>query len=142
MRLLLDTHISLWAITDDPRLTATARALIADEENEVFVSLASLWEIAIKHGPGRGDMPIGASAARGYFQAAGYKLLDIRPEHIEQLETLPRHHRNPFDRLLIAQALAVPLRLLTHDPAIAAYGLNIVIPSNVESDARRQAVLF
>ena len=123
MKLLLDTHIALWAITDDQRLTAPARTLIADEANEVFVSLASLWEIAVKHGLGRGDMPVGARAARGYFHEAGYRLLDIRPEHIEQLETLPRLHRDPFDRLLIAQALAVPLRLVTHDPAIVAYGL-------------------
>ena len=123
MKLLLDTHVALWAITDDQRLTAPARVLIADEANEVFVSVASLWEIAIKHGLGRGDMPIGARAAREYFQAAGYKLLDIRPDHIEMLATLPLLHRDPFDRLLIAQALAVPLRLVTHDPAVVGYGL-------------------
>ena len=122
MRLLLDTHVALWAITDDQRLTLQARTLIADEANEIFVSLASLWEIAIKHGLGRGDMPVGARPAHVYFQAAGYRLLDIRADHLEQLEALPHLHGDPFDRMLIAQALAVPLRLVTHDQAIVAYG--------------------
>jgi PIN domain nuclease of toxin-antitoxin system len=124
VRLLLDTHIALWAVADDPRLSAKARNLIADPGNEVIVSAASLWEIAIKHALARGapnDMPISAQEALGYFQDAGYELLDISPAHVVATETIPTMHADPFDRILVAQALAVPLRLLTHDPIVARY---------------------
>jgi PIN domain nuclease of toxin-antitoxin system len=124
VRLLLDTHIALWAVADDPRLSAKARNLIADPANEIIVSAASLWEIAIKHALARGapnDMPISAQEALGYFQDAGYELLDISPAHVVAIETIPTMHADPFDRILVAQALAVPLRLLTHDPVVALY---------------------
>jgi PIN domain nuclease of toxin-antitoxin system len=124
VRLLLDTHIALWAVADDRRLSATARNLIGDPANEIIVSTASLWEIAIKHALARGapnDMPISAQEALGYFQEAGYELLDISPAHVVAIETIPTMHADPFDRILVAQALAVPLRLLTHDPVVALY---------------------
>ncbi len=129
MRLLLDTHIALWAIVDDRRLSAKARTLIVDPANEIVVSAASLWEIAIKHALARGtpnDMPISASEALGFFQKAGYELLDISPAHVVAIETLPTLHADPFDRILVAQALNVPLRLLTHDPKVARYSDSIV----------------
>ena len=72
MRLLLDTHVALWAIADDPRLKNTARALIADASNTVVVSAVSVWEIAIKHALGKGDMPVSAAEALAYFKAAGF----------------------------------------------------------------------
>jgi PIN domain nuclease of toxin-antitoxin system len=121
MRLLLDTHIALWALADDPRLPPRARELIADEDNAIHVSTASVWEIAIKHTFQRGDMPVSAAQALRWFRSAGYLLLDVKPEHAVAVEKLPLLHTDPFDRLLVAQALAEPLRLLTHDPAVARY---------------------
>lgn len=124
MRLLLDTHVALWAITDDARLSKHAIELIAEPGNEVFVSVASLWEIAIKQALARGgpnDMPVSARQALGYFQRSGYAMLEIEPEHVLSLEGLPALHADPFDRLLVAQALTVPLRLLTHDQRLAHY---------------------
>ena len=123
MRLLLDTHVALWAITGDARLSDQARELIAESGNEVFVSVASRWEIA-KHALARGgpnDMPVSARRALGYFQRSGYTLLEIAAAQVLALERLPALHADPFDRLLVAQALAVPLRLLTHDQRLARY---------------------
>jgi PIN domain nuclease of toxin-antitoxin system len=129
MRLLLDTHIALWAIADDVRLSERARSLIADPDNEVFVSVASLWEIGIKHPLARGgpnDMRISAGAALRDFRQAGYALLDISPAHVLAIEGLPRLHGDPFDRMLVAQALATPLRLLTHDARLARHSDTII----------------
>jgi len=89
VRLLLDTHIALWAITDSPQLAAHARSLILDPANSIHVSTASLWEIAIKHMLGRGGMPVSATQATAHFQAAGYIELPIVNAHIAMLETLP-----------------------------------------------------
>jgi len=129
VRLLLDTHIALWAIVDDPELPTRARELIVDPANEIVVSAASLWEIAIKHALACGapsDMPISGVEALGYFRDAGYELLAISPAHVVAIETLPTLHADPFDRILVAQALSVPLRLLTHDPKVAAYSDTII----------------
>ncbi len=122
MRLLLDTHVALWALTDDPRLSQRARVLIEDPANDILVSAASVWEIAIKHALGRGDMPISGEQALDWFRQAGYRLLPIAPEHAAAVEHLPDHHRDPFDRLLVSQARGEPLRLLTHDPLVLRYG--------------------
>jgi PIN domain nuclease of toxin-antitoxin system len=119
---LLDTHIALWALTDDARLSARARALIEDPANQVAVSAASVWEIAIKHALGRGDMPVSGGAALNWFRQAGYDLLPVTPGHAAAVETLPDHHRDPFDRLLIAQATFEPMCLITRDPLVALYG--------------------
>ena len=92
MRVLLDTHIGLWAVTDDPKLPTRARELITEPTNDVFVSVANVWEIAIKHALARGgvnDMPISAEEALGYFREAGYMLLDIEPAHAVAVEGLP-----------------------------------------------------
>lgn len=129
MRLLLDTHIALWALTDDPRLSEAARALILDPANEICVSAVTLWEIAIKHGLGRegaNAMPISAHEARSLFGAAGYTLLPITPEQAVIVETLPRLHADPFDRLLVAQGLAEALLLVTHDAVVASYNEQVV----------------
>jgi PIN domain nuclease of toxin-antitoxin system len=124
VRLLLDTHIALWAITDSPRLSAKARELIDDPANEILISAATIWEISIKHALVRGapgDMPISGDEAIGYFRDAGFELLDVSGVHAAAIEGLPPIHTDPFDRLLVAQALAVPLRLLTGDARVAAY---------------------
>jgi PIN domain nuclease of toxin-antitoxin system len=130
VRLLLDTHIALWAVVDDLRLRTNAAELIADQANEIFVSTATLWEIAIKHALARGgpnDMPISAQDAHGYFREAGYALLDITPAHAVAVEELPALHADPFDRILVAQALTVPLRLLTHDQRVARYNDTVIL---------------
>ncbi len=121
MKLLLDTHVALWAITDHPSLSRSARALIESPVSEVWVSVVSIWEISIKHALGRGDMPVTPRDAVSFFQQAGYQLLPIATEHVLALESLASHHQDPFDRLLIAQALAEPMRLITHNPVVAKY---------------------
>lgn len=126
MNLLLDTHVALWAITDSPRLPAMAREWIIAPRNTVWVSTASVWEIAIKHSLGRGDMPISGKEAVHYFQEAGYRFLAVEPEHAAAVGSLPSHHADPFDRMLVAQAQVEPMRLLTHDAQVARYGETIV----------------
>ncbi len=127
MNLLLDTHVALWAITDSPRLTQPARELISAAKTTVWISTASIWEIAIKSALGRGDMPISGRDALRYFEESGYRLLPVEAEHTVQVETLPAHHQDPFDRILIAQALVEPMRLITHDPVVARYGDTIIL---------------
>lgn len=125
MRLLLDTHVALWAITDDARLTARARDLITADDAEVFISAVVLWEIAIKHGLGRrgpNAMPVSAAQAQIWFEASNFRALPITAAHTLAVEGLPPHHADPFDRLLVAQALTEPMHLVTHDAALAAYG--------------------
>jgi PIN domain nuclease of toxin-antitoxin system len=122
VNLLLDTHVALWAITDHPRLGDRARELIQSPRATVWVSVVSLWEIAIKHALQRGDMPVAAGDALHWFRESGYRLLPVEAEHAVAVETLPPLHADPFDRLLVAQAQTEPLRLLTHDPLVAGYG--------------------
>lgn len=121
MRLLLDTHIALWAVVGSPALPARAADAIMAAD-EVFVSVCSLWEIAIKRSLSKASMPITAAQALAAFDDAGYLRLDIRPAHALRVEALPALHRDPFDRLLVAQAQAEPLLLLTADPLLARYG--------------------
>jgi PIN domain nuclease of toxin-antitoxin system len=120
MRLLLDTQIALWGLTNDPRLTMKAREFILDSNSDIYVSVASLWEISIKYQLGRGDMPVSGSRATELFSAADYKLLPIQA-HATAVESLPSIHNDPFDRMLIAQALTEPMRLITHDRTISQY---------------------
>jgi len=127
MRLLLDTHVALWAIAADRRLPAPARKLILDSRTEVFVSAASVWEIAIKHSLARGDMPISGRQATAWFEAAGYGLLPVSAVHAAAVEGLPPIHTDPFDRILVAQALCEPLRLLTHNRTVARYSDAIML---------------
>ncbi len=122
MHLLLDTHIALWALVGSSRLGSAAQALIEDRANEIFVSSASVWEITIKYALGRGDMPISGSRAAELFRLAGYRELALTWSHTALLETLPALHGDPFDRILIAQSLAEPMRLLSRDAVLAAYG--------------------
>lgn len=126
MNLLLDTHVALWAITDSPRLSGRARELICAPHASVWVSAVSVWEIAIKHALGRGDMPVSGQEAWQWFQASGYRLLAIEAQHAAAVEDLPPHHQDPFDRLLVAQALVEPMRLLTHDATVARYSDSIL----------------
>ncbi|GAB4058205.1 type II toxin-antitoxin system VapC family toxin [Uliginosibacterium sediminicola] len=126
MNLLLDTHVALWAIADSPKLPHKARELIASPKTNVWISVASIWEIAIKHSLGRGDMPVSGKDALRYFAESGYRSLSLEPEHAVAVEDLPAHHSDPFDRILIAQALVEPMRLMTHDALVARYSDTII----------------
>lgn len=121
MKLLLDTHLLLWAAGEPHRLSADARALIDTPANELFFSAASLWEIAIKRGLGRDDFRVDARLLRRGLLDNGYSELPIGSEHAVAIDSLPPLHRDPFDRLLVAQATVEGITLLTSDVQVAAY---------------------
>jgi len=126
LNLLLDTHVAPWAITDSPKLLPKARDLIVSPKTRVWVSAASIWEITIKHLLGRGDMPVSGHDAMRYFQDSGYRFLPVEAEHAVAVDALPAHHQDPFDRILVAQALVEPMRLMTHDLRVARYSDTII----------------
>jgi len=126
LNLLLDTQVALWALTDSPKLSHKARELIQSPKTTIWISAASVWEIAIKHALGRGDMPISSQDAVRYFGESGYRFLAIEAEHAVAVEDLAAHHQDPFDRLLVAQPLVEPMRLMTHDPLVALYSDTII----------------
>lgn len=113
-------------VLDDKRLTQKARDVISAPRVVVGVSAVNLWEISIKHGLNRGDMPISGKEALHFFTEAGYHLLNIIPEHTIAVEDLATHHHDPFARLLIAQALTELMRLITHDVQVAKYSDTIM----------------
>ncbi|MFN3890996.1 MAG: type II toxin-antitoxin system VapC family toxin [Beijerinckiaceae bacterium] len=128
MNLLLDTHIAIWAMTDRGRISPNALDMIRSPEATVFVSAVSVWEIAIKYALGNraGAMPFSGHEAMRHFADAGFEMLDITPAHAAAAEDLPPVHADPFDRLLVAQALTEPMRLVTADKTVARYS-DIVI---------------
>jgi PIN domain nuclease of toxin-antitoxin system len=121
VKLLLDTHLLLWAAEDAKRLPKAARTLIADEENELLFSAASLWEISIKSGLGRHDFQVNPRLLRRALLDNGYGELPITSEHAVHTDYLPQTHKDPFDRLLAAQAMVEGIALLTNDRKLAAY---------------------
>ena len=121
MNLLLDTHLLLWAAGAPDRLPAVARDLIEDPGNILIFSVASLWEIAIKRGLGRDDFRVDPRLLRRGLIDNGYAELAITSEHVVAVDSLPPLHRDLFDRLLLAQATAEGVTLLTSDKALAAY---------------------
>jgi PIN domain nuclease of toxin-antitoxin system len=121
MKLLLDTHLLLWAAGTPDRLPAGARSLLEDPQNEPIFSSASLWEVAIKHGLGRGDFRVDARLLRRGLLDNGYGELSITSEHAVALDSLPSIHKDPFDRILIAQSVVEGITLLTADPLVAQY---------------------
>lgn len=123
MQLLLDTHAFLWWNSDDPALGPKARKAIAEQGNVVFVSAATAWEIAVKRALGKLDAP-GEIAT--WVPKNGFIELGIDIDHAVRSAELPLHHRDPFDRLLIAQAQLEELTLVTSDPAIVKYDVTIL----------------
>ncbi len=119
MRLLLDTHILLWWVMADRRLPKSLAAAVASPENDIAVSAASIWEIAIKRALGRIDVDLDELLVS--MTADGFTELPLRFGHSLRLESLPRRHDDPFDRILIAQSIAEGRRLVTKDDAILAY---------------------
>lgn len=127
MRVLLDTHALVWALGEPHRLSSRARAAITDPSTVVFVSLTSAWELAILQSLDRVRLtvPLGTLFTEG-FAALRFHLLPIRLPHIARVADLPRHHRDPFDRLLVATALAERLTVVSTDRAFARYGVPVV----------------
>ncbi len=129
MNLLLDTHIAIWFVTGCKRLSSHAFDLVTDSQNTVFVSAVTVWEIAIKSAqPKKKDaFAFSSPEAIDYFQETAFTMLDITPTHAAYVETLPLLHGNPFDRLLVAQALSEPMRLLTADAVVARYSDTVIM---------------
>ena len=125
--MLLDTHAFLWWIADDPRLSRRAREVFAEGRNELLFSAASGWEIAIKAGLGKLEVPedieefIDEQLSKNAFRA-----LPIRLSHALRVNSLPDHHRDPFDRLLVAQSVLEGLPILSADPQVALYPVEVV----------------
>jgi PIN domain nuclease of toxin-antitoxin system len=122
MRLLVDTHLLLWAAARSRRLPKEARLLLEEPANEVFFSAASLWEIVIKAALHKPDFKVDVTLLRPALSEMGFAELPISGTHAERLGSLPPIHRDPFDRMLVAQSLAEPLVLLTNDGVLADYG--------------------
>ncbi len=127
MRLLLDTQVFLWFLAEGSRIPARTRAVIMSPENDVLVSAAAIWEIAIKASLGRLDI-----AERDLrrlprlIEAAGFEELPVRASHAAAVHALPPHHRDPFDRLLVAQARLESLTLVSADPVMRAYDVALL----------------
>ena len=121
MKFLLDTRLLLWAAGSPRRLSAQARKLLGDADHELFFSSASLWEIAIKRGLGRDDFQVEPGLLRRGLLDNGYQELPISGVHALAIEALPAIHKDPFDRMLVSQALTEGFTLLTSDPAVARY---------------------
>lgn len=123
--MLLDTHLLLWALASPRRLGARARQLVLNEE--IFVSAASIWEISIKSAIGK--LHADPAEVLAALEPAGFRELPVTGAHAAGVARLPAHHRDPFDRLLVAQAIMEPMRLLTNDGALAAYGETVLVVS-------------
>ena len=122
MNLLLDTHLLLWAASEPQRLSAKARAMLLDSANQLVFSSASLWEISIKNGLARSNFNVDPRRLWRLLLVNGYLELPVTSEHTVALTDLPPLHKDPFDRILIAQARVEGLTLLTADKALAKYG--------------------
>ena len=121
MKLLLDTHVLLWAAGQTEKLPSGARKLIENRRNDLFFSAANLWEVAIKHDLGRKDFRVDPRLLRRGLLDNGYEELPIKSEHVVAVVGLPPIHKDPFDRLLVAQAMVEGITLLTVDPQLAKY---------------------
>jgi PIN domain nuclease of toxin-antitoxin system len=131
MRILLDTHAWLWLMLEPERVGERTRSLVSGGANAFVLSIASVWELAIKHAAGRLDLPEPPLRyVQSRTQADGIALLTIRLEHACRAAELPRHHADPFDRLLVAQAELEGLTVLTHDRQVALYGVPTLDPAD------------
>ena len=127
MKLLLDTHVLLWALEDSPRLTKKIRNLIIDESNQIYVSVISLWEIAIKHQKNPEIMKYSATQIRDYSMRAGYIFLSLGLDAIADYDSNDLSvHKDPFDQMLVCQSHANNMRLLTHDAKLKSFPIGFV----------------
>lgn len=132
MRILLDTHILLWALSNDDKLPEKARELILNEENDIYYSVISLWEVEIKHLAHPDMMPVSAKEISGYCEQSGYKQITIKEDHIFTMKELKREkcvppHKDPFDRMLICQADVEKMVFITHDSLISGYNKSCIL---------------
>jgi PIN domain nuclease of toxin-antitoxin system len=118
---LLDTHILLWTLVDPDKVPGPMRRLVEDSANRVWFSAVSIWEIAIKHSPGKDDFPVAPATIWKAARETGLEELAVTAEHAVGVDALPWLHRDPFDRLLVAQARAAGMKLLSLDPDVNAY---------------------
>ena len=126
MRVLLDTHTFIWLDNDPGKLSETVTALCSDKDNDLFLSIASVWEMQIKLKLAKLTLPLALDKTIAEQQKMnGLQLLPIELRHVLALDSLPDHHKDPFDRLLIAQAKAEGLTLITNDPVIAKYPVTV-----------------
>ena len=125
MRILLDTHILLWWLKDDRRLSDAALNIIENAANDILISAVNTWEIAIKKSLGR--IQIDMNELLEVIKSSGLGVLNITVNHTCQISNLPNHHNDPFDRMLIAQSIVEPMRLLTHDDTLMQYGDQVLL---------------
>lgn len=127
MKLLLDTHVVLWALEDSPRLAPHIREMIIDENNEIYVSAMSLFEIAIKHKKQPSNMPYSADQIKEYCQRAGFIFLSVSLDTISIYEKYDfSAHLDPFDQVLVAQSICNNMKLITHDEKLKSYGVGFI----------------
>lgn len=132
MKVLLDTHILLWTLTANDKLSDRAREIIASKDNDIFYSTASVWEVSIKHSIHPEYMPLSGRELSEYCLEAGYEVLSVKDEHVYVLETLVRkedasRHNDPFDRIMIAQAKAEGMLFLTRDSLLSYYNEKCIL---------------
>lgn len=125
MKYLIDTHILIWFLEGDKQLSTEISALIENSQNEVYISQASLWEMAIKIGIGKLRLSISLSELEQFLMGHQFQILPINFPHYEELQNLPFHHQDPFDRMIIAQAKVENLILITHDRRFQMYDVNL-----------------
>ncbi len=133
MKLLLDTHILIWALNDDPRLPKKARELLLKPGNSIYYSVVSIWEVAIKHAIHPGNVAFTGRELAQFCNDAGFLPLNMQEKHVFSLETIERGndappHNDPFDRMLIAQAKTEKMRFLTHDSLLPYYKEPCILP--------------
>lgn len=133
MNLLLDTHVLIWALTEDARLSDKAREMILDPENTVYYSAVSIWEVSIKHTNHPENVQFTGRELAGFCEEAGFLPVEMRIRHVYALETLEREeeapsHHDPFDRMLIAQAKTENMLFLTHDSLLPFYNEKCIVP--------------
>jgi PIN domain nuclease of toxin-antitoxin system len=132
VKILLDTHIILWALDDNPKLSKKARDIILDEGNEIFYSTASVWETTIKYKSKPDKIRISGNRLSEYCIGMGYKMVPIADNHVKMLDTLVYHnsvqnHNDPFDRITLSQAKAEGMKFLTHDAKISLYNEDCIV---------------
>ena len=132
MKILLDTHIALWTIADSRKLSSKTFDLISSKSNEIFYSIVSVWEIAIKHHLKPEFMPMSEESFVSYCESLGYLQLSLKNEHIFNLKSLTKKsdevkHNDPFDRLILSQAKSENLILITHDSLLADYNESCIM---------------
>lgn len=126
MDLLIDTHVLLWTLLDDGRIKPSVRAWLANGENRVYVSLASLWEISTKYAQRRLKLPGGFDFVLQFMEEWRMETLPVTLQHVRAASALPFHHGDPFDRMLVAQANIEHLRLVSADPKVHLYNVDIL----------------